>query len=73
MLAYDVIQPLGRTDDSKLAEREQNVKEELREMVHTVLPPSYLDNPKSDFPPEVVALLTRHTLKRAQEIIAGGK
>jgi hypothetical protein len=71
MLAYDVIQPLARTDEQQLAEREIKVKEELRQMVHAVLPPEYLRNPQVDFPPQIVAILTRATLERAISIIEG--
>lgn len=69
MLAYDVAEPLPRTDEKRLAEREQKVQEELRDMVHKVLPKQYLDNPQSDFPPQVVSLLTRATLARAHAIV----
>ncbi len=71
MLAYDVIEPLPRHDDARLAEREQKVREELRDMVHAVLPPDYLRNPEVEFPPHIVAILTRATLERALSIIEG--
>ncbi|HZZ45204.1 MAG TPA: hypothetical protein VFE58_19865 [Tepidisphaeraceae bacterium] len=70
MLAYDVATPLHRDDLKQLQERQQSVELELRDMVHNVLPKSYLENPHSDFPPEVVTLLTKATLARATEIIA---
>ncbi len=69
MLAYDVVEPIDRNDTARLAEREQQVREELREMVHAVLPRDYLDNPQAEFPPEIVMLLTRATLQRASAII----
>ncbi len=69
MLAYDAVEPLGRHDDAALVEREQNVRKELFDLVDATLPQSYKDNPEQDFPPELVTLLTRATLKRAAEIL----
>lgn len=69
MLAYDVVEPLPRTDDQRIAEREQKVREELRDMVHRVLPRDYLENPQAEFPPHIVAILTRATIARANEIL----
>ena len=69
MLAYDVAEPLARDDASGLADREQKVRLELRDMVHSILPRDYLQNPQSEFPPEIVALLTRATLNRAMAIV----
>lgn len=69
MLAYDVVEPLARDDSAALADREQNVRVELRDMVHSVLPRDYLQNPQSEFPPEIVAALTRATLARAMAIV----
>ncbi len=73
MLAYDVIEPLDRDDTAALAEREHKVRLELRDMVHSVLPQDYLQNPQHEFPPEIVALLTRATLSRAMAIISQNK
>lgn len=70
MLAYDVAEPVRRDDDKRLEERQQKVELELREMVHRVLPKEYLANPQRDFPPAMVALLTRATVARAAEIMA---
>lgn len=69
MLAYDVADPIDRNDTARLAQREQQVREELREMVHAVLPRDYLDNPQTEFPPQIVTLLTRATLRRASAIV----
>jgi hypothetical protein len=71
MLAYDVAEPIHRDDLKKLEERQRNVEMELHEMVHRLLPKSYLDNPQEDFPAEVVVLLTRATIDRAVEIMGG--
>ena len=70
MLAYDVAEPIARDDAAALADREQKVRLELREMVHSVLPRDYLQNPQNEFPPEIVALLTRATLHRAVAIVS---
>jgi len=68
MLAYDAVEPLARDDVPALAQREEHVQRELYELVHDTLPREYLDNPQSDFPPGIVTLLTRATLRRALEI-----
>ena len=70
LLAYDAVEPLGRDDEAGLARRQQAVEEELRRMAHDVLPRDYTQNPQREFPPEVVVLLTRATLRRAA-VIAG--
>jgi hypothetical protein len=69
MLAYDAVEPLARDDDARLAERQQRVEEELHRMAHEVLPEDYRRDPQREFPPEVVVMLTRATLKRACQII----
>ena len=69
MLAYDAVEPLDRRDEPALAKRQQQVEEELRRMVHEVLPDDYRRNPEREFPPEVVVTLTRATLRRAAEIV----
>ncbi len=71
MLAYDVAEPLSRDDDEALAQREQNVQQELHRMVHGVLPQEYLTNAQQDFPPEMVQILTRATIQRAMMIVTG--
>ena len=71
MLAYDVVKPLGRDDDQGLAMRQQSVEEELRELVISVLPQEYVNNPELEFPPDMVARLTPATINRAAAIIAG--
>jgi hypothetical protein len=69
MLAYDATEPLARNDDARLAKRQQLVEEELHRMVHEILPEDYHRNPQREFPPEVVVMLTRATLKRACQIV----
>ena len=69
MLAYDAVEPLGRHDESALARRQQQVEEELHQMVHEVLPEDYRRDPQREFPPEVVVMLTRATIRRAAEIV----
>lgn len=69
LLAYDAVEPLSRNDDDALARRQQSVERELYELVQAALPKSYLDNPQTEFPPEMVILLTKATLQRAATIV----
>jgi hypothetical protein len=69
LLAYDVIDPIGRDDTARLNVRQAEVEKELHEMAHRVIPPAYRDHPQMEFPPAVVMLLTRATLARANQII----
>ncbi len=69
MLAYDAVDPIARDDDARLEEREKAVAVELHKMVHETLPEDYKRNPSRDFPPAVVILLTKATLRRASEIV----
>jgi hypothetical protein len=69
LLAYDAVDPLSRTDLEGQQKRMETVDRELYDLVHAVLPQSYRDNPEAEFPPEVVVLLTKATLKRAAEIV----
>jgi hypothetical protein len=69
LLAHDTVHPLPRHDNNALAEREQAVQKELYQLVHQALPEWYKKNPSEEFPPEVVILLTRATLRRACEIV----
>lgn len=71
MLAYDVAKPLARNDITGLTQREQAVQREVRDMALATIPKSYQDDPQDEFPPEIVMLLTRATLRRATEIIGG--
>jgi hypothetical protein len=69
MLAYDVAEPIERTDEARLAQRQQAVEMELHHIAHAILPADYLENPQLDFPPQVVMEMTRATLRRAAVII----
>jgi hypothetical protein len=69
MLAYDAVEPLPRDEEPALARRQQAVEEELHRMVLDVLPADYKQNPQRDFPPEIVVLITRATLRRAVQIV----
>jgi len=68
MLAYDVVDPLPRDAVERMEERESRVRVELRDLVMATLPEEYLKNPELDYPPQVMAMLTRATLKRARQI-----
>lgn len=69
MLAYDVIDPIPRHDSGRLAEREQAVCREIHALAMATIPKDYQENPAEEFPPEIVVLLTRATLRRAAEIV----
>ena len=68
MLAYDVVDPLPRNADKLLHEREEKVRQELKDLVHATLPKEYLENPEREFPSSMVKMLTRATLRRASQI-----
>ena len=68
MLAYDVVDPIPRTEDRKIAERQQRVEQEIHDIAQASIPPAYKDNPALEFPPAVVMLLTKATLKRAAAV-----
>ncbi|HEX8323527.1 MAG TPA: hypothetical protein VF595_06385 [Tepidisphaeraceae bacterium] len=69
MLSYDVIDPIARTDDRRQTERQRQVEQEIHDIAQATIPDAYKQNPNLDFPPAVVMLLTRATLKRAFEIV----
>jgi hypothetical protein len=69
MLAYDVIDPISRRDSDRIAKRQQSVEKEIHDLAHSIIPAAYRENPQMEFPPAVVMLLTRATLKRASEIV----
>lgn len=69
MLAYDVTDPIPRSDNKRIAERQDLVSKEIQEMAFATIPPAYRDNPEMEFPPAVVTLLTKATLKRAAQIV----
>ena len=69
MLAYDVVEPIPRSDDKRIAERQQAVEKEIHEMAFRIIPAAYRDNPAMEFPPAIVMLMTKATLKRANEIV----
>jgi hypothetical protein len=69
MLAYDVVEPIPRSDDERIAKRQQAVENEVHEIAHRLIPAAYRENPQLEFPPAIVMLMTRATLKRANEIV----
>lgn len=68
MLAHDAVNPVGRDDIAAQAARQQEVEREIHALAMSAIPQSYRDNPQQDFPPEIVVLLTKATLRRAAEI-----
>lgn len=69
MLSYDVIDPIARSDDKRQADRQRHVEKEIGDIAQATIPDAYKTNPNLDFPPAVVMLLTKATLKRAFEIV----
>ena len=69
LLAYDAVDPLRRDDTAGLTQRQQAVERELHDIAHAILPRDYLENPQTDFPPEIVVQMTRATLERAAVIV----
>jgi hypothetical protein len=69
MLAYDVVDPIPRSEDRRVAERQQEVEREIHALAQATIPPTYREHPELNFPPAVVMLLTRATLRRAAEIV----
>jgi len=69
MLAYDVIDPIPRREDKRIAERQQEVQKEIHELANRTIPDAFKANPELEFPPAVVMLLTRATIRRAAEIL----
>ncbi len=69
MLAYDVSDPIPRSEDKRIADRQEAVAREIHDMAHVTIPQAYRDNPEMEFPPAVVTLLTKATLRRAAQIV----
>ena len=69
MLAYDVVDPIARSDDKRHNERQTQVHQEIHDLAQATIPDAYKHNPELDFPPAVVILLTKATLKRANQIV----
>ena len=68
MLAYDLVDPLPRGDDEAVETRRDRIAQELAEMVQSLVPREYLDDPDKDFPSELMMKITRATLQRAADI-----
>jgi hypothetical protein len=71
MLAYDLHDPLTRDKPEAADERRDKVQRELGEMVMSIVPQRYKDDPTLDWPPELMRAITRATLLRAAEIVGG--
>jgi hypothetical protein len=70
MYAYDVVSPLSRDDTAQIDQRKEQVEKEVAGFCLPLIPKQYHDNPELDLPPEIVAAMTRATLRRASEIVA---
>ena len=69
MLAYDVVEPIGRDDLAGQQARQEQVEKEVREVAMKVIPPDFQRDASREFPPELVMQMTRATLRRAAEIV----
>ena len=69
MLAYDVADPISRGEEARIAERQRAVEREIHDLAQATIPPAYKENPGLDFPPAVVMMLTRATLRRAATVV----
>lgn len=70
MLAYDVVDPIGRDDGKTMADRQKRCELEVRDIALASIPDDYRRDEQLEFPPQVVIAMTRATLKRAS-MIAG--
>ena len=68
MLAHDLASPIARGDEQSVERRREQVEQELNQMVHDLLPQEIKDDPRRDFPPELIMQITRATLRRAAEV-----
>ena len=68
MLAYDLSDPIPRTQSHRVEARRNQVEDEVKDMVLKIIPRKYQDDPTLDWPPELMMQITRATLKRAGEI-----
>lgn len=68
MLAYDLADPVPRTQKHRVEQRRTQVEDEVRDLSLAIIPAEYKDNPNLDWPPEVMMQITRATLKRAAEL-----
>ena len=57
MLAYDVIDPIPRQEDRRIAERQRSVDQEIHDLAQATIPDAYKANPELEFPPAVVMLV----------------
>ena len=69
MLAYDVVEPIGRTDGESMADRQKQCELEVRDIALASIPDDYRRDEQLEFPPEIVMAMTRATLKRAAMIV----
>ena len=69
MLAYDVTDPVRRSDLAAQQARQQKVELEVRDLALAVIPQDYQRDPSRELPPEIIMEMTRATLRRAAHIV----
>lgn len=68
MLAYDLNDPIDASDPDAGENRRRSIEEEVRKLTLEVVPDIYKNDPKLDWPPELMMAITRTTLKHAADI-----
>jgi hypothetical protein len=69
MLAYDVVEPLARSDLKAQHERQQKVEHEVRDIALSIIPPDFREQEGRELTPEIVMRMTQATLRRAGQIV----
>jgi len=72
MLAYDLVDPIPRSNEDAVHDRRDKVEAEVRQLSLEQIPSEYQGDDAPDFPPAVFADITRATFRRAVEIIQTG-
>lgn len=72
MLAYDLVDPIDGSNEDAVHDRRAQVENEVRELSLQQVPPEYQADETLDWPPTILANITRATFRRAVEIIQTG-
>ena len=77
MLAYDLVDPIPASEvdgdnEDAVHDRRERVEQEVRELSLQQVPPEYQTDETLDWPPTILANITRATFRRAVEIIQTG-
>ncbi|QDU71360.1 hypothetical protein [Mucisphaera calidilacus] len=68
LLAYDLAEPIERGDQEASERRRRRVEEEVSQLSLAVIPEKYRNDPKLNWPPEIMMTITKATLLRTFEI-----